>query len=101
MTNETSWSGRRSYQTLASAAPPIEPDPPKTATNIQSRAAAMTRNLNARMLQTANFAVGLALLVMLFPIGGVFHGKPAGVRTAIELIAKKTELRSATLAFVA
>jgi hypothetical protein len=44
---------------------------------------------NIKGLKSVNFIAGLALLVMLFPIGGEFHGKPAGVRTAIELVAKK------------
>lgn len=43
--------------------------------------------------KTVNFTVGLALLVMLFPIGGTCTGKPAGVRTAIEMIANKPSLR--------
>ena len=40
-------------------------------------------------LRTVNFTVGLALLVMLFPVAGKPLEKPAGVRTAIELITKK------------
>lgn len=40
-------------------------------------------------LKTMNFIVGMALLVMLFPIGGKLPEKPAGVRTALELIDKR------------
>jgi hypothetical protein len=36
-----------------------------------------------------NFIVGFALLAMLSPIGGRLPDKPAGVRTAIELIDKR------------
>ena len=43
---------------------------------------------------TVNFAAGLALLVMLFPHHGKLPEKPAGVRTAIETIAKKPSLRT-------
>jgi hypothetical protein len=45
-------------------------------------------------LKTVNFAVGFALLVMLFPIHGKPCEKPAGVRTAIETVGKKTELKA-------
>ena len=41
------------------------------------------------MLKTVNFTVGIALLVMLFPLHGKPSDKPAGVRTAIELAGKK------------
>ncbi len=40
-------------------------------------------------LKTVNFTVGVALLVMLFPLHGKLPEKPAGVRTALELITKK------------
>ncbi len=49
----------------------------------------MTQPATQSMLKTVNFTVGIALLVMLFPIGGKLPDKPAGVRTAIELISKK------------
>ena len=49
----------------------------------------MTQAATPSMLKTVNFTVGVALLVMLFPIGGKLPDKPAGVRTAIELISKK------------
>lgn len=42
---------------------------------------------------TVNITVGLALLVMLFPHHGKLPEKPAGVRTAIEMISKKPSLR--------
>ena len=40
-------------------------------------------------VRTVNFIVGFALLVMLFPKHGNPPEKPAGVRTAIELVSKK------------
>ncbi len=45
-------------------------------------------------IQIVNFTVGFALLAMLFPHHGQFVAKPAGVRTAIEMIGKKPSLRS-------
>ena len=44
-----------------------------------------------------NFIVGIALLVMLTPIGGKLPEKPAGVRTAIEMVSKKQTLRACTI----
>ena len=44
---------------------------------------------NSQTLRTVNFIVGLALLVMLFPKHGNLPEKPAGVRTAVELVSKK------------
>ena len=44
---------------------------------------------SSKGLKSVNFIAGLALLVMLFPVGGKPMEKPAGVRTALELIAKK------------
>jgi hypothetical protein len=44
-----------------------------------------------------NFAAGVALLVMLFPHHGKLPEKPAGVRTAIEMIAKKPTLRQVSI----
>lgn len=52
----------------------------------------MARSANTTAQKAMNFTVGIALLVMLFPIGGKLPEKPAGVRTAIETIAKKTSL---------
>jgi len=49
-------------------------------------------------LKTVNFIVGLALLVMLFPKHGNPPEKPAGVRTAIELVSKKQSALRSTLA---
>ncbi len=48
----------------------------------------------SQALKTVNFAVGFALLVMLFPVSGKTVEKPAGVRTAIEMVAKKTTLQA-------
>ncbi len=53
----------------------------------------MARSANTTAQKAMNFTVGFALLVMLFPIGGKLPEKPAGVRTAIETIAKKPALR--------
>ena len=61
----------------------------------------MARAANSPTQQISNFLVGVALLVMLYPIGGKLPQKPAGVRTAIETIAKKPALRLAALAGVA
>lgn len=47
-----------------------------------------------KAIKTVNFTVGLALLVMLFPLPGKPAGKPAGVRTAVEMVSKKTTLNS-------
>lgn len=60
----------------------------------------MNRNPTFSASQTVNFSVGLALLVMLFPIGGEFQSKPAGVRTAIETLGKKLTVRPAGLGAV-
>ncbi len=49
----------------------------------------MTKITTSQAQKTVNFTVGLALLVMLYPIGGKLPEKPAGVRTAIELVSKK------------
>jgi hypothetical protein len=49
----------------------------------------VTQNRTSQALKTMNFIVGFALLVMLSPIGGKLPDKPAGVRTAIELIDKR------------
>ncbi|MFN0218127.1 MAG: hypothetical protein ACKVP4_04835 [Hyphomicrobium sp.] len=53
------------------------------------------------MPKTVNFTVGLALLVMLSPVRGEPPMKPAGVRTAIEAIAKKPSLRTVACANIA
>ena len=50
---------------------------------------AVAQTQTSQALKTVNFIAGLALLVMLFPIGGKLPEKPAGVRTAIELIDKR------------
>ncbi len=54
----------------------------------------MTKSATSKALKTVNFTVGFALLVMLFPIHGIPCDKPAGVRTAIETVAKKTSLKA-------
>ena len=53
----------------------------------------MARNPHSKSLQAMNFTVGCALLAMLFPFGEKLPEKPAGVRTAIEMIAKKPALK--------
>lgn len=54
----------------------------------------MARASQTISLQIVNFTVGCALLAMLFPLGGKLPEKPAGVRTAIEMIAKKPALKA-------
>lgn len=54
----------------------------------------MARTAQTKSLQIVNFTVGCALLAMLFPFGGKLPEKPAGVRTAIEMIAKKPALKA-------
>jgi hypothetical protein len=54
----------------------------------------VTQTATSQALKTVNFTVGFALLVMLFPINGIPCDKPAGVRTAIEAVAKKTSLKA-------
>lgn len=56
----------------------------------------MARTAQTKSLQTVNFIVGCALLTMLFPFGEKLPEKPAGVRTAIEMIAKKPALKAVT-----
>ena len=53
----------------------------------------MTQHTTSQTLKTVNFTVGFALLVMLFPLAGKTVEKPAGVRTAIEMVSKKTTLK--------
>jgi len=53
----------------------------------------MMTHLTSKTIQTVNFAVGFALLVMLSPHDGMLPEKPAGVRTSIELIANKPSLK--------
>ena len=55
---------------------------------------AVTQTKTSATLKTVNFTVGVALLVMLFPIHGKPCDKPAGVRTAIEAVSKKTSLKA-------
>ncbi len=54
----------------------------------------MARSAQTKSLQIVNFTVGCALLAMLFPFGEKLPEKPAGVRTAIEMIAKKPALKA-------
>ena len=54
----------------------------------------MTLIPTSQALKTVNFTVGFALLVMLFPHNGVPCEKPAGVRTAIEMVSSKTSLKT-------
>jgi len=49
----------------------------------------MTRTTSSSVLTVMNFIAGMALLIMLFPVAGKAQGKPAGVRTALELIDKR------------
>ena len=50
---------------------------------------AVTQSKTSPVQKTVNFIVGAAMLVMLFPMGGKLPEKPAGVRTALELVSKK------------
>jgi hypothetical protein len=54
----------------------------------------VTQHTTSQTLKTVNFTVGFALLVMLFPVPGKPIEKPAGVRTAIEMVSKKTTLKA-------
>ena len=54
----------------------------------------MTLMPTSQALKTVNFTVGIALLVMLFPHNGLPCDKPAGVRTAIEMVGSKTSLKA-------
>jgi hypothetical protein len=76
---------RRRYFTLNLQAPILR----QTLKTLKSSETAVTIQKPSSALKTVNFIAGLALLVMLFPIGGKLPEKPAGVRTALELIAKK------------
>ncbi len=49
----------------------------------------MQRMITTRTVLALNFAVGVALVVMLTPHGGKPCDKPAGVRTALELLDKR------------
>jgi hypothetical protein len=58
----------------------------------------MFGSANSQTLRTANFIVGPALMAMVSPKHGDLPEKPAGVRTAIELINKrKISLRPVVL----
>ena len=61
----------------------------------------MAHITTSQTTKTVNFTVGFALLVMLFPLPGKIVEKPAGVRTAIEAVAKKTTLKATLPAVVA
>jgi hypothetical protein len=49
----------------------------------------MSAVANSKALRVMNFTIGLALLVMLTPKHGCLPEKPAGVRTAVQLLSKK------------
>lgn len=49
----------------------------------------MIEFISNRAISSVNFLAGMALLLMLYPVGGKLPEKPAGVRTAIELVGKK------------
>ena len=49
----------------------------------------MTKIATKSSITAINFMVGMALVVMLFPHGGKPAAKPAGVRTAIEMLDKR------------
>ena len=54
----------------------------------------VTKMTTSQAQKTVNFIAGFALLVMLFPHGDKLPDKPAGVRTAIELVTKKTSVHA-------
>ncbi len=62
-------------------------------TGAATRGDTVTRTSPSQTLAPINFIVGIALLVMMAPLHGEMPQKPAGVRTAIELISKKLTLR--------
>jgi hypothetical protein len=74
-------------------------DDPSGDKRAESRMTAMTSN--RKTLKSMNFAVGCALLVMQFPVGGKLPEKPAGVRNAIELASKKIACRNAAQVAIA
>jgi hypothetical protein len=49
----------------------------------------MSAVANSKALRVVNFTIGLALLVRLSPKHGCLPEKPAGVRTAVQLLGKK------------
>lgn len=61
----------------------------------------MSQSLTTKAQKSVQIVAGLALLVTLFPIHGVSNTKPAGVRTAIEMISKKISVRADDMAFTA
>lgn len=58
----------------------------------------MSQHLTSKAQKSVQIAAGLALLVTLMPINGVSNTKPAGVRTAIEMISKKISVRADDMA---
>ena len=61
---------------------------------INPKSPTVTQIPTSPALKTMNYIVGMALLVMLTPISGKLPEKPAGVRTAIEMVSKKPALRA-------
>jgi hypothetical protein len=57
----------------------------------------MLRIANIQTLRTMNFIFGMALLMMISPQHGHLPEKPAGVRSAVELVGKRTALRTVAL----
>jgi hypothetical protein len=49
----------------------------------------MTRTARQLFIRTVHIAAAIAVLASLYPINGKANGKPAGVRTAFELIDKR------------
>jgi hypothetical protein len=62
----------------------------------------MARKITSANVTRLNTLAGFALLLTLCPIGGELPPKPAGYRTAIELLDKRVQLVSpATLSVLA
>ena len=49
----------------------------------------MQQHISNRTILAMNFVVGIAIVSMLFPHFGIPCEKPAGVRTAIEMLEKR------------
>lgn len=88
------------YEPDAQAIFQLEPEPPHTATDVSNGSnpqgtRQMARTTTSTAIRIVNFTAGFALLVMLTPHHGQLPQKPAGVRTAIELVSKKIAIRAA------
>jgi hypothetical protein len=76
---------------------PLEPLSPHPTTDTRILGQPMLRIANIQTLRTMNFIFGMALLMMISPQHGHLPEKPAGLRTAVELVGKRTALRTVAL----